>query len=128
MTEDLSAAKVLVTTYRDARDAAAPGTDTQGVCANYLAADHAYRGMCPFYDLTGPDAVADTVWSPLKVAMPTLQRRPDIFFAGHRDLAVEHGTWVVEMGNFIGDFTADWLGITATGKATYLPYATLCRV
>jgi len=78
--------------------------------------------------MTGPQALADDLWSPLKQAMPTLQRRPDIFFVGRHDLKPEHGLWVVEMGHLLGDFTGPWLGIPPTGQATYLPYATMHQV
>ena len=111
MTQDLQSAKALVDRFNAVRDAALPGVETVAVCHAYLSADHAYRGMRPFYDIAGPEALADTVWSPLKSAMSAIQRRPDIFFASHADLDPGAGTWVVEMGNFLCDFTADWLGI-----------------
>jgi len=128
MTQDIQAAKRLILEYTAARDRALLGNETLQVCKKYMIKDHSYRGMSPFYDLKGPEALANVVWSPLKYAMPTLQRRPDIFFSGHHSLLESAGCWVVEMGNLIGDFTDDWLKIPATGKATYLPYATLYRV
>lgn len=128
MTQDLQTAKALVQAYLSARDAAAPGAETIAACQSYLSPDHSYRGMRPFYDIKTPEPLADTLWSPLKTAMSACQRRPDIFFASHADLDPEQGTWVVEMGNFLCDFTGDWLGIPATGKATYLPYVTINRV
>ncbi len=128
MTQDLKSAKALVQGHNAARDAAAPGTDTVAACKAYLSADHTYRGVRPFYEIKGPEALAETVWSPLKTAMSAIQRRPDIFFASHADLDPAAGAWVVEMGNFLCDFTEDWLGIPATGKTTYLPYATMSRV
>ncbi|MEL7087069.1 MAG: nuclear transport factor 2 family protein [Planctomycetota bacterium] len=128
MTQDLQSAKALVDGFHAARDTAAPGGETTAACQFHLSPDHAYRGMRPFYDLTGPEALADTLWSPLKSAMSAMQRRPDIFFASHADLDPSAGVWVVEMGNYLCDFNADWLGIPATGKTTYLPYATMNRV
>ena len=128
MTQDIQAAKRLILEYTAARDRALLGNETLQVCKKYMIKEHSYRGMSPFYDLKGPEALANVVWSPLKYAMPTLQRRPDIFFSGHHSLLESAGCWVVEMGNLIGDFTDDWLKIPATGKATYLPYATLYRV
>lgn len=128
MNQDLQSAKAHVQNYHAARDAAAPGGATAAVCQSHLSCDHAYRGMRPFYDIEDPETLADTVWSPLKTAMSAIQRRPDIFFASHADLDPEAGTWVVEMGNFLCDFTSDWLGIPATGKTIYLPYAVMSRV
>ncbi|UWR05720.1 ester cyclase (plasmid) [Ruegeria conchae] len=128
MTQDLKSAKALVQGYNAARDVAASGDATAAACQSYLSSDHTYRGMRPFYDIEGSKALAETVWSPLKSAMSTIQRRPDIFFASHADLDPEAGAWVVEMGNLLCDFTADWLSIPATGKSIYLPYATMSRV
>ncbi|WP_271951251.1 nuclear transport factor 2 family protein [Ruegeria faecimaris] len=128
MSVDLQSAKSLVQAYFTARDKGAPGAETAAACAEYLSPEHTYRGMRPFYDVEGPEALADTVWTPLKNAMSAIQRRRDIFFASHADLEPGAGIWVVEMGNFLCDFTDDWLGISATGKTTYLPYATMFRV
>lgn len=128
MTQNLQTAKALVQDYAAARDRAAPGAETTAACQSHLSADHAYRGMRPFYYIESPGALAETIWSPLKSAMSTCQRRPDIFFASHADLDPRAGTWVVEMGNFLCDFTTAWLGIPATCKTTYLPYATMNRV
>ena len=60
--------------------------------------------------------------------MPLLQRRRDIFLGGHNNLPGHSGLWVVEMGNLLGDFTQEWLGIPATGRATYLPYVSFYRI
>ena len=128
MTNDLHAAKSLFQAYSTAQMKSAPGADTAAVCAQYLSSNHSYRGMRPFYEIEGPDAVADTIWTPLKFAMSAIQKRPDIFFASHADLNPIASTWVVEMGNFLGNFTDQWLGIPATGKTIYLPYATISRV
>ena len=128
MTQDLNSAKAFVQSYCFARDAASPGQETDDVSKSYLSNDHAYRGMRPFYELKGPEALAHTVWSPLKSSMSAIQRRPDIFFASHTDIEPDAGTWVVEMGNFLCDFKSEWLGIPATGKTIYLPYVTMSRV
>lgn len=93
-----------------------------------MDAAHSYRGVHPFNDVDGTEALADTVWSPLKTAMQMLQRRPDIFFAGRHHMQGDGALWVVEMGNFLGDFTAPWLGIPPTMKTAYLPYVTWHRV
>lgn len=125
MTDELQYAKKLVSNFITELDRASPGAETSSLSTTILSPDHAYRGMRPFYDLTGPKTLADTVWSPLKKAMPRMQRRPDIFFASRDHLKQTGPIWVVSMGNFIGDFTEPWLGIPPTGKATYLPYTSL---
>ena len=128
MSQDIPTAKTHVHAYLQALDQAGPGAETLAVCQTYLAPDHHYRGVLPIYEQQGPEALAHVVWSPLKTAMPMLQRRTDMWFSGYHDNRAGTGTWVVEMGNFIGDFTGDWLGIAATGRATYLPYVSLYRV
>ncbi|MEM7303846.1 MAG: nuclear transport factor 2 family protein [Pseudomonadota bacterium] len=128
MTDNLQSAKSLVANFQSEIDCARPGEGTAKVCTAHLSNNHQYRGMRPFYDLSGARALADEVWSPLKRAMPTLQRRPDIFFASHHDMDKNNPVWVASMGNYIGDFIEAWLGIPPNGKATYLPFATLNRV
>lgn len=115
-------ARALIRSFLDRLDAAAPGDEVSAVFADFTTDGVPYRGMHPFNTLTGSGAIADSVWSPLKQAMPVLQRRSDIYLCGHNNLPGQSGLWVVEMGNILGDFTRDWLGITATRKTTYLPY------
>lgn len=128
MTEDLKTAKALIGSYLSERDSAAPGPQTTRVLDAHLGPDHAYRGVHPFNDLAGAEALANGVWTPLKTAMPVLQRRPDIFFAGRHHMNADGALWVVEMGNFLGDFTAPWLGIPPSGKATFVPYVSWYRI
>ncbi len=121
-------AKSLIRAFVGDLDAAAPGEETRVVFRQFSADGLAYRGVHPFNVLTGSDSVADLVWSPLKAAMPILQRRKDIYLGGHNSLPGRSGLWVVEMGNLLGDFTQDWLSMPATGKATYLPYVSFYRI
>ena len=128
MSDELQSAKALASAYFRALDEAAPGGATSAVCAAHLSPKHSYRGVHPFNTIEGTDALADQVWSPLKTAMPVLQRRPDIFFAGRSHLKPDGAVWVVEMGNFLGDFTAPWLGVGPTNKTTFIPYVTWLRI
>lgn len=128
MADDLQSARQLVSQWHAALDSAAPGSETRDACATMLAAKHRYRGVHPFNGLDNTTALAEQVWSPLKTAMPTLQRRPDIHFAGHHHLQSDGALWVVSMGHFLGDFTAPWLGIAPTSKTTYVPYVTFYRI
>ncbi len=125
---DIQSAKSLIRAFVGGLDAAAPGEEARAVFREFSADGLAYRGVHPFNFQTGPDSVADHVWSPLKAAMPLLQRRKDIYLCGHNNLPGRSGLWVVEMGNLLGDFTRDWLGIPATGKATYIPYVSFYRI
>jgi len=93
---------------------AASARDVGGVLNRFTSSDYQFSGVHPFNEIDGADAVAGTVWKPLWSAFTTMQRRQDIFMAGANN---EDGTeWVTSMGNFMGLFDNDWLGIPATGK------------
>ena len=65
--------------------------------------------------------MAETFWAPLKKSLARLQRRQDIFIAGTSEIGGEQ--WVMSMGNFMGLFDGDWLGIRHTRKIANLRYA-----
>lgn len=50
-----------------------------------------------------------------------MQRRQDIFIGGTNEISGEQ--WVMSMGNFMGLFDVDWLGIPRTRKMANLRYA-----
>ena len=91
-----------------------------------------WRGMHPFGELYGAQAVFETFWAPLNASMAHLQRREDMFFAGANDsppTASDPGEpWVVSVGNFMGLFDKAWLGIPPTGRTALLPYAEFHRI
>ena len=77
--------KRLVRAFHEAIDGA--GADDLGaVLASYMAPDALWRGFHPFGELTGPRAVADTFWQPLRMSLTRMQRRQDIFFAGRNEM------------------------------------------
>ncbi|MEM8590897.1 MAG: nuclear transport factor 2 family protein [Pseudomonadota bacterium] len=127
MTE-IETAKALVAQHLNGLDHAAPGAELTAHFARTHAPDHTYRGMRPFYDLSGAEAVAETVWSPFKAAATTLQRRPDMVIASRDALSADAPVWVANMGHLLADMTGDWLGIPAQNRTIFLPYATLHRV
>jgi len=92
----------------------------------HVSADYHWRGMHPFYELDGAEAVAEMFWGPLRKSLTSLQRREDVFFAG--DNQHDDSVWTCSMGNFLGLFDADWLGIPATRKMVFLPYAEFHRI
>ncbi|WP_092370558.1 nuclear transport factor 2 family protein [Cribrihabitans marinus] len=122
---DLQGAKALVRAFYAALDAA-EGPDVAGVMARFCAPDLLWRGFHPFDEQSGPEAVAQTFWVPLKSALRPLRRRLDLFFAGrnHGDGAV----WVASMGHLMGLFDAPWLGIRPTRRIAMLRYAAFHRV
>jgi len=105
---------------------AASARNVGSVLNRYTASDYQFRGVHPFNELEGPDAVAETVWKPLLNAFTPMQRRQDIFMAGKNE--VDGTEWVTSMGKFMGLFDNDWLGIPSTGKITFLPYVEFNRV
>jgi hypothetical protein len=128
MTGRIQQARHRVWQTLEALDRAAPGTETKTILEQHLAASHRYAGVHPFNEITGAAELADQVWSPLKQAMPVLQRRPDIFFAGYHHMTESNALWVVSMGNLLGDWVNPWLGITPTHKLTYVPYVSWYRI
>lgn len=126
---DLQNAKSVVRSYHRALDAAAPG-DIATVLAEFTVMDWLWRGMHPFYEQTGAEAVAQVFWEPLRSAFAPVQRRADVFFAGFNDVdgPASEQIWVVEMGHLLGLFDQPWLGIPPTGRMCFLRYAEFNRV
>ena len=128
--DDLQAAKSTVRSFYEALDAASPD-GAEGALAAHMTDDARWRGMHPFDEQRGPEAVAEAFWAPLKRAMGPIQRRPDIFLAGENRGDAEdapEGIWVVEMGHLAGNFTRDLLTIPATGRLQFLRYVEFHRV
>ena len=121
------AEKELVLAHYDALAKATANTVAE-VLAERTAPDWHWRGMHPFYEQHGAQAVADSFWSPFLTAMSSVQRRPDIFFAGNSPHSSDDAVWVVQMGHLMGLFDAPFLGIPPTRKITMLRYAEFNRV
>ncbi|MXW84630.1 MAG: ester cyclase [Boseongicola sp. SB0673_bin_14] len=124
---DLQDAKRLVLDHYEAVDAASPGKLAMAF-ARYTATDMPWRGMHPFNEQTGADAVAEAFLEPLAGAMGPLQRRPDIFFAGMNRIAGKHGLWVVQMGHLMGLWDQPFLGMPPSRKIAFLRYVDFHRV
>ena len=113
-------AKALVRQYFDDLEAASADTAVD-VLKTYMPEDYLWRGVYPFRDQKGVEDVADIFWKPLKNALTHMQRRQDIFIGGTNEISGE--IWVMSMGNFMGLFDNDWLGIPRTRKIANLRYA-----
>ncbi|MEO0403205.1 MAG: ester cyclase [Pseudomonadota bacterium] len=124
---DLSRAKACVQAHHAALACATPDTVADAL-AQHLDPDTLWRGMHPFHEQTGPHAIADAFWGPLLAAFSRVQRRQDVFFAGHNHLDDGAGTWVASMGHFMGLFDAPFLGIEPTRKIVMIRYAEFSRV
>lgn len=114
------AAKSVVRNYFDAMENATPET-VADVLHAHTADDYHWRGVYPFREQFGAQKVAEIFWQPLLSSMARMQRRQDIFIGGTNEISGE--IWVMSMGNFMGLFDADWLGIPATRKIANLRYA-----
>lgn len=126
MTE-LQDGKALVLDCFAALEAAEPVQAAQ-VLGRFTGPDYRFRGVHPFNELHGAQAVAETLWRPLLTSFAALQRRQDIFMAGLNQVDGFKSLWVTSMGKFLGLFDADWLGIPATGKIALLPYCEFHRI
>jgi hypothetical protein len=124
---NFQAEKAIVRRFHDALDGSTPETIAD-VLSGFTAPEWHWRGMHPFHEQTGAQAVADAFWTPLRRAVRPIQRRPDIFIAGLNEIDGFQGVWVVEMGHLMGLFDEPWLGIRPTQRIVMLRYCEFNRV
>lgn len=127
LNNELQAAKEIVRQYQSAFDGS-NNEDLAPTLSLHISDDYHWRGMHPFYEQAGAQAVCEVFWKPFKRAFSSVQRREDIFFAGANDVDDGASVWVCSMGHFMGLFDEPWLGITPTGKIAFLRYAEFHRV
>ena len=82
------------------------------------AADVALNVTHPINELSGAGAGLSDLWLPLRAALPDMERR-EFFVAGGR---YRDGDWVACMGEYLGSFVNDWLGIPATRGVVQLRF------
>ena len=124
---DFQAEKQVVRAYNADLATATPDT-VAAILARHAAPDWHWRGMHPFNEWHGADAVAEVFWKPFLVAMTRVQRRADIFMAGLNEIDGFAGRWVVQMGHLMALFDRPWLGILPTGKIVMLRFVEFNRV
>ncbi len=107
--------------------AQATPANVAAVLAGRTAPGWHWRGMHPFHEQYGAKAVAAAFWAPFLSAMARVQRRQDIFLAGHNEKDPV-SVWVVSMGHLMGLFDAPFLGIRPTRRIAVLRYAEFNRV
>lgn len=105
--------------------ATADAASLRGALAAGFSPDAKLHLCHPFGDLTGPDALHDRAFAPLLTAMPDLERRDMIVLAG---ATPEGQDWVGCMGNYMGTFTAPFLGIRPTGHLAHMRYHEFFRL
>ena len=113
-------AKEIVEAYYQALEAAGED-EVKDVLGQYMAPEYNWKGVYPFREQNGIDAVADNFWIPLKHALGHMQRRKDIFIGGTNE--IDGSQWVMSMGHFMGLFDHDFLEIRHTRKMISLRYA-----
>ena len=124
---DFQKEKALICAYH--ADIAKADADTVGdVLARYVSPDWHWRGMHPFHEQQGPEAVARIFWAPLMSAMTRIQRRPDIFIAGLNEIDGFKGRWVTQMGHLMALFDRPWLGIRPNHRIVMLRFVEFNRV
>ena len=103
-------------------------SEISDILTRHTCDDYRWRGMHPFYEKSSIESVVQDFWLPLRASLTSLQRREDIFFAGQNIYNETPQVWTCSMGHFMGLFDKDWLGIPATQKIVFLPYAEFHRI
>lgn len=118
----LATAKRTVLSYHQRIDAA-PIDALADALSVETSTNCSFQFTAPFHDAIGADGADKNFWRLLRNSFSPLQRRPDIFFAGHNHLSDEPGVWVVSMGHLLGLFDQPFLGMRPTRQSTMLRYA-----
>ncbi|MDU9004415.1 nuclear transport factor 2 family protein [Sedimentitalea todarodis] len=124
---DFQAEKQIVRAFYQALDNA----DSQRmpeVMSDHCADDLLWRGFHPFGEIRGAARVGTEFWQPLHYGLTRLQRRMDVFMAGHNMFDETRGVWVCSMGHLMGLFDRPWLNIRPTGKMAFLRYCAFHKV
>ena len=107
-------------------------TDKSGLATALNNAYHpnaVWRGSHPLNEMTGPQAVTEMAWQPLKDSFPDLERRDEIFVGGrYRNRHGEEKDIVACMGHYCGTFKKDWLDIPANGQPVFIRYGEVHEV
>lgn len=124
---DFQSSKSLVLRYYKELDTSL-GCDINDVLQRYTTDNYLWRGMHPYHEQYGADAVADVFWKPFRRSFTSIQRRQDVFMAGLNEVDGFKTEWVCSMGHLMGLFDQTWLGIPSTGKVAFLRYAEFNRI
>lgn len=102
----------------------------QEACHQWLTPDSQWVVSHPVNERIGPQAIAAHLIQPMRAAMPDIERRVDLFFAGQWDGRIDGGagTWVTCTGHYLGTLQAPLWGITPTGEPVWLRFGEFYRV
>jgi len=83
----------------------------------------------PFNQMHGNGEAAERLWKPLLAAFPDLERRTDIFMAGHWDGHIDggQGWWTSCTGHYLGTMRGNWLGLPALGEPVRIRFGEFHR-
>jgi len=119
---DLAKAKALVLSHYELLDS----VSTDGLAtalAKGTSADCQFQFVHPFNEMVGAEQAAQMFWKPVRESFAPLQRRQDIFMAGHNALDKSDAVWVVSMGHMLGLFHTPFFGVRPTCQSAMLRYA-----
>ena len=106
-----------------ARACATPGPQQDAALRDLYAPDAAIHIVHPINSVTGTEGLIDGLMAPLRAAFDGLHRRDDILMSGRYD----GQDWVATHGNFVGRWSRDWLGLTASNRLEYLRFGEFLR-
>jgi predicted ester cyclase len=98
--------------------AQAPAADTRRALEALYAPDAACFVSHPFNELHGCEAIERAFWQPFKRAFPDAERTDTLVAAGE----FQDAMLVACLGHYQATFAADWLGIPASHKVTFIRY------
>lgn len=129
----LQVAKQVVLKFHTVFDKA-PAEQLVSTMQDFTHPDYHWRGLHPFHEIDGVDAVCEQFWKPLRSSFTGLQRRADVFLAGANGSETvasgnsNDGIWVCQMGHFMGLFDQPWLDIPCTHRMTFVRFVEFHRV
>ncbi len=124
---DFQPAKSVTRAYMAAFDAA-PASGRLATLKAHTTPDYHWRGLHPFHEQPGAEAVIGKFWAPFLQAFSALHRHETVFFAGRNDCDGGATIWTCSMGHFKALFDAPWLGIAPNRKTVMIRYAEFHRI
>jgi len=94
------------------RLARATPAELPAAAAAIFAPDAAYISSHPVNQMHGLDEIVGRYLLPMKQAMPDLERRDDIFIAGHW----QGDDWISATGYYYGTLRTEWFGLLPTDQ------------
>lgn len=106
------------------------GANAAKEATRLLSPDSLWVVSHPVNELRGPQQVLQQFLEPIRQAMPDVERRTDVFFAGHWDGRIDGGagTWVTCTGHYLGKFQEPLWGIPPTGQPAWLRFGEFYRI